>query len=67
MRNIFNFFRRYFNMLLVKEKNPKLDIANIRPEWEELCEECSTAAKKHRVTKEDSRKILKEIRKKYEL
>ena len=54
-------------MMLVKEKNPKLDIANIRPEWEELCEECSAAAKKHRVTKEDSRKILKEIRKKYEL
>ena len=48
-------------MLLVKEKNPKLDIANIRPEWEELCEECSAAAKKHR------RKILKEIRRKYEL
>ena len=67
MRNIFNFFRRYFNMLLVKEKNPKLDIANIRPEWEELCEECSAAAKKHKATKEDSRKILKEIRKKYEL
>ena len=53
-------------MLLVKEKNPKLDIANIRPEWEELCEECSAAAKKHRETREDSRKILKEIRKMWE-
>lgn len=62
MVNVFNFFRRKFNMLLVKEKKEKLDIANIRPEWEELCEECSAAAKKHKVTKEDSRKLLKEIR-----
>lgn len=48
------------------EKNvasKKLNIAsNIKPEWEELCEECSAAAKKVGWTKSDSRKLLKEAR-----
>lgn len=44
--------------------NKKLNIAsNIKPEWEELCEECSKAAKKVGWTKADSRRVLKETRK----
>lgn len=41
--------------------------SNIKPEWLELCEECSTAAKKHNLTKEKSRKLLQEIRETYNL
>jgi len=67
MKGIFNFFREKFNMLAIKEKKEKLDIANIKPEYEELCEECSAAAKKHHITKEETRKILKEIRKQYNI
>lgn len=36
--------------------------SNIKPEWEELCYECSTMAKAVNWTKEDSRKLLKQIR-----
>lgn len=43
--------------------NKRLNIAsNIKPEWEELCEECSKAAKKAGWTKEDNRRVLKEVR-----
>lgn len=43
--------------------NKKINIAsNIKPDWEELCEQCSTAAEKVGWTKEDSRRLLKEAR-----
>ena len=37
-------------------------VSNIKPEWEELCNECSVIAKKAGWTKEDSRRLLKQIR-----
>ena len=52
----------------VTMKNEKLNIVSeIKPDWQELCEECSIAAKKHGITKEKSRKLLKEIREKNNL
>lgn len=45
----------------------KIVASNIKPEWQELCEECSAAAKKHNLTKEKSRKLLQEVREKYNL
>lgn len=49
-------------------KKEKVNIVSqIKPEWQELCEECSFAAKKHGLTKEKSRKLLKEIRKEHNL
>ncbi len=36
--------------------------SNIRPEWEELCSQCSTMAKSVRWTKEDSIRLLKKVR-----
>lgn len=53
---------------LATMKKEKLNIVSeIKPEWQELCEECSIAAKKHGLTKEKSRKLLKEIREKNNL
>lgn len=49
-------------------KKEKVNIVSqIKPEWQELCEECSFAAKKHGLTKEKSRKLLKEIREEHNL
>lgn len=49
-------------------KKEKVNIVSkIKPEWQELCEECSSAAKKHGLTKEKSRELLKEVREKYNL
>ena len=33
-----------------------------KPDWEVLCEECSSAAKEAGLTKEDSKRILEEYR-----
>lgn len=33
-----------------------------KPDWEALCEECSSAAKEAGLTKEDSKRILEEYR-----
>lgn len=60
MKNGF-IFRRYRKMENVKLKGKPI-VSNIRPEWEELCERCSSMAKSVGWTKEDSRKLLKEVR-----
>ena len=54
-------FRRYKKMENVKLKRKSI-ASNIKPEWEELCSECSSMAKSVGWTKEDSRRLLKEIR-----
>lgn len=54
-------FRRYKKMTNVKLKG-KAIASTIKPEWEELCTECSTMAEKVGWTKEDSRNLLKRIR-----
>ena len=54
-------FRRYRKIENVKLKRKSI-ASNIRPEWEELCSECSTMAKSVGWTKEDSRKLLKKVR-----
>lgn len=52
----------------VTMKKEKVNIVSqIKPEWQELCDECSSAAKKHGLTKEKSRKLLKEIREQHNL
>lgn len=60
MKNGF-IFRRYKKMENVKLKGKSV-VSNIRPEWEELCEECSSMAKSVDWTKTDSRKLLKKVR-----
>ena len=54
-------FRGYKKMNNVKLKGKSI-ASNIRPEWEELCDTCSTMAKSVGWTKEDSRKLLKKVR-----
>lgn len=54
-------FRRYKKMENVKLKRTKI-VSNIRPDWEELCNECSEMAKAVGWTKEDSRKLLIKVR-----
>ena len=60
MKNGF-IFRVYKKMVNVKLKGKSI-ASNIKPEWEELCEKCSTIAKAVGWTKEDSRKLLKKER-----
>lgn len=69
MKYKFNFKRRIIDMFAtITMKKEKVNIVSqIKPEWQELCEECSSAAKKHGLTKEKSRKLLKEIRKEHNL
>ena len=69
MKDKFNFIRGIINMFAtITMKKEKVNIVSqIKPEWQELCEECSSAAKKHGLTKEKSRKLLKEIREKHNL
>lgn len=45
----------------VKFKRTKI-VSNIRPDWEELCNECSEMAKAVGWTKDDSRKLLMKVR-----
>lgn len=54
-------FRRYKKMENVKLKRTKI-VSNIRPDWEELCNECSEMAKAVGWTKDDSRKLLMKVR-----
>ena len=54
-------FRRYKKMDNIRLKR-KTIASNIKPEWEELCHTCSAMAKSVNWTKEDSRKLLKQVR-----
>lgn len=54
-------FRGYRKMENTKLKRKSI-ACNIRPEWEELCSECSAMAKSVGWTKEDSRRLLKKVR-----
>ena len=54
-------FRRYKKMENVKFKRTKI-VSNIRPDWEELCNECSEMAKAVGWTKDDSRKLHMKVR-----
>ena len=54
-------FRGYMKMTNVKLKGKSI-ASNIRPEWEELCNTCSSMAKSVGWTKEDSRNLLKKVR-----
>lgn len=54
-------FRRYKKMTNVKLKGKSI-ASNIKPEWKELCDTCSSMAKSVGWTKEDSRKLLKKVR-----
>lgn len=44
-----------------KEKSSNI-VSNIKPEWEELCDTCSSIAKTVGWTKKDSRELLKKVR-----
>ena len=44
-------------------ENTKITEKNTEPEWAQLCSECYSATQKNNWTKEDSRKLLKEVRK----
>ena len=54
-------FRGYKKMSNLKLKGKSI-ASNIKPEWEELCHTCSAMAKAVNWTKEDSRKLLKQVR-----
>ena len=54
-------FRGYKKMTNVKLKGKSI-ASNIRPEWEELCNTCSSMAKSIGWTKQDSRNLLKKVR-----
>lgn len=54
-------FRGYKKMTNLKLKGKSI-ASNIRPEWEELCDTCSSMAKTVGWTKEDSRRLLKKVR-----
>ena len=54
-------FRRYKKMPKTKYKGNVI-ASNIKPEWEELCSNCSSMAKAVGWTKEDSQKLLKQVR-----
>ncbi len=54
-------FRRYKKVENVKLRKMRI-ASNIKPEWEDLCRECSKIAKAVGWTKEDSRKLLIEVR-----
>lgn len=45
----------------------KINNVSNKPDWKSLCHECSSAAKKAGWTKCDSKKLLKEIREKYNI
>ncbi len=45
-----------------QEKENVNIVSNIKPEWEELCNECSSIAKTVGWTKKDSRELLKRVR-----
>ena len=54
-------FRGYKKMSNLKLKGKSI-ASNIKPEWEELCNTCSSMAKSVGWTKQDSRNLLKKVR-----
>lgn len=62
MNIIYKMIRGIKRMFALKTSKKENIVSNIKPEWEELCQECSSAAKKAGWTKEDSRKLLKQVR-----
>lgn len=64
MKHIFNIRGRIKKMIeVIKAKKENVNIvSNIKPEWEELCKECSSVAKAVGWTKKDSRELLKKVR-----
>lgn len=54
-----NEFIHKFVKVIIKEN---LQLEANKPEWQELCEECSAAAKKIGLTKADTDRIIKESR-----
>lgn len=62
MKRIIGFFKGRNKKMKTLEKtvNTKIDT---KPEWAELCDECFSATKKNKWTKDDSRKLLKSVRK----
>lgn len=68
MKIIKGFFKgRYKKMKTLEDtkilENTKIIEENTEPEWAQLCNECYSAAQKNKWTKENSRKLLKEVRK----
>lgn len=64
MKYIFNIKRRLMKMIGIRSKKEKSVniVSNIKPEWEELCNQCSSIAKAVGWTKKDSRELLKKVR-----
>ncbi len=68
MKIIKGFFKGRFQKMKTLEstkilENTKIIENNTEPEWTQLCSECYSATQKNNWTKENSRKLLKEVRK----
>lgn len=62
MKIIIGFFKGRNKKMKTLEKTINTKI-NTKPEWSQLCDECFSATQKNNWTKEDSRKLLKNVRK----
>lgn len=58
MKYIFNIKKRLMKMIEIRSEKEK----SVKPEWEELCNECSSIARIVGWTKKDSRELLKRVR-----
>lgn len=62
MKIIKGFFKGRYKKMKTLEQVKVPNIIDTQPEWAQLCNECFCATQKNNWTKENSRKLLKQVR-----